>query len=313
MLVSSVDMASCSHITGNNSIGHSKTKGSRVVAFDLDETTGSWGAGSLIFQVCLEYGRKAPPTAIFVQLYLHCGGARPWLKPLLKELEKWKQIDRIDEVAIFTSASNSNGWVTFLKECMEEYTETPGLFGTCIARENSPLAAPENGGVRTVKDLSLLSPDAERVVLIDDKPAYALNGYVIAVEEYTQDVCITGLVEWMKTAMPTHAGQIDSVFAIDELKYPPNGKDFSGDDALEQALEKLKSIFPEGSLQVEDELKNLPDEETAPTKTDVEDDRQKYLEITFPECIRKDEDVEIYLDLDHELELIERAPKRARF
>jgi hypothetical protein len=244
---------------------------------------------------------------------LHCGGARPWLKPLLKELEKWKQIDRIDEVAIFTSASNSNGWVTFLKECMEEYTETPGLFGTCIARENSPLAAPENGGVRTVKDLSLLSPDAERVVLIDDKPAYALNGYVIAVEEYTQDVCITGLVEWMKTAMPTHAGQIDSVFAIDELKYPPNGKDFSGDDALEQALEKLKSIFPEGSLRVEDELKNLPDEETAPTKTDVEDDRQKYLEFTFPECIRKDEDLEIYLDLPHELELMERAPKRARF
>jgi len=277
------------------SLDPTKTRPHQSVVFDLDETTGAWGAGSLAFKMFHKFAGKAPPTDMFVRHYLECGGARPWLKQLLKTLEEWKRIGRIDEVAIFTAASNSNGWVTFLQECMEEYTETPGLFGTCIARENSPLAAPENGGVRTVKDLSLLSPDAERVVLIDDKPAYALNGYVIAVEEYTQDVCITGLVEWMKTAMPTHAGQIDSVFAIDKLKYPPNGKDFRGDDALEQALEKLKSIFPEGSLPVEDELKNYIE-----TQTDM----------GIPIKAIKDEDLEI--DFSLLVELSEWRPSRSR-
>jgi len=227
----------------------SQARKHRAVAFDLDETTGAWGAGSLAFKMFHKFAGKAPPTEMFVRHYLECGGARPWLKQLLKTLEEWKRIGRIDEVAIFTAASNSNGWVTFLQECMELYAQTPGLFETCIARENSPLAVSESGGVRTVKDLSLVSPDAEHVVLIDDKPEYALNGYVIGVPEYTQDVCITGLMEWMKAAIPTHADQIESVFAADAASHPPNHLDFRADDALYNAAQVLNTIFPEPVIE----------------------------------------------------------------
>merc|ERR1712195_52082 len=223
----------------------SATRKHRAVVFDLDETTGAWGAGSLAFKMFHKFAGKAPPTNMFVRHYLECGGARPWLRELLKTLEEWKRIGRIDEVAIFTAASNSNGWVTFLQDCMELYAQTPGLFETCIARENSPLAVSESGGVRTVKDLSLVSPDAEHVVLIDDKPEYALNGYVIGVPEYTQHVCTTALVNWMKTAIPTHADQITAVFADDQEGYPPNGIDFSADNALWNAAQVLTTIFPE--------------------------------------------------------------------
>ena len=216
-----------------------------AVVLDLDETAGAWGVGSIAFKMCLKFDGRAPPTDVFVHHYFECGGARPWLKELLKTLEEWKRIGRIDEVAIFTAASNSNGWVTFLKDCMELYAQTRGLFETCIARENSPRAVSESGEVRTVKDLSLVSPDAEHVVLIDDKPEYALNGYVIGVPEYTQDVCITGLMEWMKTAMPTHADQIESTFAADEAKHPPNHLDFRADCALYNAAQVLHTIFPE--------------------------------------------------------------------
>merc|ERR1712166_1178432 len=232
----------------NEPRGHS-IKPHRAVVFDLDETAGAWGAGSLAFNMFHKFAGKAPPTDMFVRHYLECGGARPWLKQLLKTLEEWKRIGRIDEVAIFTAASNSNGWVTFLQECMELYAQTPGLFGSCIARENSPLAVAESGGVRTVKDLSLVSPDAEHVVLIDDKPEYALNGYVIGVPEYTQDVCITGLMEWMKTAIPTHADQIESVFAADAASHPPNDLDFRADDALWNAAQVLNTIFPEPVIE----------------------------------------------------------------
>ena len=124
LVIQSINMASVPHATSQE-----ESKATTAVALDLDETTGAWGAGSLAFKMCHEYAGRVPPIAIFVDYYLERGGARPWLKQLLKTLEEWKRIGRIDEVAIFTSASNSNGWVTFLKECMELYAETPGLFG----------------------------------------------------------------------------------------------------------------------------------------------------------------------------------------
>ena len=221
----------------------------RAVVFDLDETAGAWGAGSLAFKLFHKFTGRDPPIDMFVRHYLAQGGARPGLRRLLQTLEGWKRCGRIDEVGIFTAASNSNGWVTFLQECMEMYSQTPGLFQSCIAREDSPLAASETGGVRTVKDLSLVSPDAEHVVLIDDKPEFALNGYVIGVPEYTQHVNITGLVQWMQTEMPLVGDQIEAVFVDDLESYPPNGLDFSADDALWNAEQLLNTIFPEPMLE----------------------------------------------------------------
>ena len=223
---------------------NSKASKHRAVVLDLDETAGHWAVGSLAYRIFLKFAGKIPPTEIFVRHYLECGGARPGLRELLKTLEEWKQIGRIDEVAIFTAATNINGWVTFLQECIEMYAGTPGLFQSCITRENSPIATTKAGGMRTIKDLSLVSPDAKQVVLIDDKPDYAINGYVIGVPEYTQDVCITALKKWMKTEIPTHANRIEATFAADHANYPPNDFDFSCDNALWNAGRVLGTVFP---------------------------------------------------------------------
>merc|ERR1711959_351071 len=147
----------------------------RAVVLDLDETTGSWGLASLAYKMFLRFAGQMPPTQLFVRHYLAVGGARPWLKEFLQTLEHWKRSGRIDEVAIFTAASNAQGWVNFLGRCMEEYAGTNQLFGRYYAREDSPLASSPTG-VRTVKDLSLISEDEESVVLLDDKPEFALNG-----------------------------------------------------------------------------------------------------------------------------------------
>ena len=70
------------------------------------------------------------------------------------------------------------------------------------------------------------------MVLIDDKSDYAINGYVIGVPEYTQDVCITGLKEWMQKEIPTRADRIEAVFEANQASYPPDAFDFSCDDVL---------------------------------------------------------------------------------
>eukprot|EP00658_Telonema_sp_P-2_P052732 TRINITY_DN40_c0_g1_i3.p1 TRINITY_DN40_c0_g1~~TRINITY_DN40_c0_g1_i3.p1 ORF type:complete len:166 (+),score=31.15 TRINITY_DN40_c0_g1_i3:191-688(+) len=87
----------------------------RAVVLDLDETVGSWGAASLAYKMFLKFAGSVPPVDMFVKGYLSLGGARPWLRELLQTLEEWKRVNRIDEVAIFTSASNLDGWVTFLE------------------------------------------------------------------------------------------------------------------------------------------------------------------------------------------------------
>jgi len=215
----------------------------RAVVLDLDETTGSWGLASLAYKMFLRFAGQMPPTQMFVRHYLAVGGARPWLKEFLQTLELWKRSGRIDEVAIFTSASNAQGWVNFLGRCMEEYAGTDQLFGRYVAREDSPLASSPTG-VRTVKDLSLISEDEESVVLLDDKPEFALNGYVIGVPEYAQDVCIQELEAEMKRVLPLFSNEIDQVFAADRKQHPPNLVNFSADNALANSLQVLSEMFP---------------------------------------------------------------------
>eukprot|EP00658_Telonema_sp_P-2_P016592 TRINITY_DN16440_c0_g1_i9.p2 TRINITY_DN16440_c0_g1~~TRINITY_DN16440_c0_g1_i9.p2 ORF type:complete len:148 (+),score=23.70 TRINITY_DN16440_c0_g1_i9:538-981(+) len=127
---------------------------------------------------------------------------------------------------------------------MEIYAGVPGLFGRVASRENSPLVTAEDG-TRTIKDLSRFSPDAGHVVLIDDKPQFALNGYVIGVPQYSQDVCCDDLREWMKTQLPVHASDIDAIFAADLAKHPPNLVDFTSDSALRDSAKVLNMVFPE--------------------------------------------------------------------
>merc|ERR1712159_583039 len=46
-----------------------------------------------------------------------------------------------------------------------------------------------------LKDLSLVSPAADQVVLVDDKPQYAFNGRTIEVSEYRELVPISALTQ----------------------------------------------------------------------------------------------------------------------
>lgn len=226
------------------------------VLFDIDQTMGNFGKGSFIYQVHMKLTGAPPPIATFVEMYLARGAIRPWLSPLLKTLEEWKRVQRIGQVGIFTAASNELGWVSYLTECFEVYAATPGLFmksdgsnsRLVFSREDSPLVRTASDGIRTVKDMSLVSDMAENVVLLDDKPDYAVNGWVIGVPEYQQDVCTSELVAWLKREIPTMADQITAMIEEDERKHPACDADFSGDDALWNAAQVLNRLFPAPQL-----------------------------------------------------------------
>jgi hypothetical protein len=221
------------------------------VALDLDETLGAFGLASLAYQICMRYRLSLPTMQqVFIDSYLALGGARPGLTDLLSTLRLWRQQGRIDRIVVFTAASNLNGWVDFLCGCIERFVlgpDAPGeaerpLFDGMFVREDSPTVCG-----RTWKDLSRVSCDKDSVVLIDDKPAYALNGYVVGVPEYTQAVPHHRLMGWIIGQLPAKEKSIRSAFSKDAEKHPPSPDDQSGDQALNGCLEVLAELFPEGA------------------------------------------------------------------
>ena len=79
-------------------------------------------------------------------------------------------------------------------------------------------------------------------MLIDDKPEFGINCYVIGVPQYRPNVDIDGLMHCMMTTTPTHVSAIESIFAADARKYPPTAIDTVADSALYDAAQVLGSI-----------------------------------------------------------------------
>ena len=219
----------------------------RVVALDNDETTGSWGQGSLLYMLWLRVLGHKPLVSDFVDKYLALGGARPGMIELLRHLHQMKTSGRIDEVVMFTGASDHDGWVTFLKDCLEEYAGTPGLFGRLLSRQHNSRTACDGSG-RMWKDLSLVSPKPEQVVLIDDKPEYCLNGTVVGVSEYREFVPTSALTELLQSQVKSVAQKnaISRVIERDaeEHRIAPLPKQHTQDSWLSNTvLPRLTSAF----------------------------------------------------------------------
>ena len=240
-----------------------------VVVFDLDETTGSWGFASMAYELWISCGMKADDLQdAFVNQYMYPGGARPGLKLLLRTLEEMKNQGRIDSMAVFTSASNQRGWVDFLTKCMERYAETPGLFDTIVARENSPKI---KGSMRTMKDLSVLSANRDRVVIVDDVTENVRNGYAIAVPKYDQSLHNHNFLQWILWKLPGHGDTIMQNYQKDLDRYPFRDVDLSSDRALEGVLKQLEEVFPDdGNWVQENRTLNAKTSEESSDPTGVE-------------------------------------------
>ena len=210
----------------------------RVVALDNDETLASWRQGSILYSLWLELAGHAPSTKQFVEFYLKKGGARPGTRALLQTLAKRLKGGSIDQVALYTGASNQGNWVIFVKDCLELYADTPGVFSRVICREPDSLC--QKG--RLLKDLRKLSPDPARVVLVDDKPQYAGGGMVIGVTEFQATVDIEQLVKQLRAEVKTEAKhRVDKYLAVLAPYLMSNNKLGEPAGAAAEGLVLLKS------------------------------------------------------------------------
>jgi hypothetical protein len=108
------------------------------------------------------------------------GCARPGTFFLLRLLQNYKKLGIIHKVVMYTSASNEDNWVYFLKDCLENYSNSPGVFDLVFHRETFPNAKVAPSGA-TMKDLEYvfkhneinpekLTKDNFKIIMLDDNP-----------------------------------------------------------------------------------------------------------------------------------------------
>ena len=226
-------------------------KKKKIVVLDVDGTLLSQVALSLVFQIFRKFKSGIPvPSAPFIDRYLAKGGIRPWVVELFKTLAEWKATGRIKRVLIYTAARNDDGWVTFLKDCLEEHAGTSGLIEECMCREDCEVRRMHDGGVIAEKDLTKISEEND-VVIFEDKPEWVKNANadnVIKVTQYKKQVCMQSIEEWITGLIPAHAEEIANCLQRDRDRHlvvqEDNSGDHSGDDSLWLGAQRLAQLCP---------------------------------------------------------------------
>ena len=213
----------------------------RVLVLDNDETWGAFQPGSLLFNMFISLSATRPDANWFVNNYLHAGrGARPGARQLLRTAAFMKQQGYIDQIVMFTAASNKHGWVHFLRDCLEIYAGLPaGTVSHVICMEH---CTKRHRCGRVMKDLRHICPDTARVLIVDDKPEYIQCGQVIPVSEYQQHVDISGMIQDIPCT-DEGRGFAEDAYREDLLKYPPTKHDFSNDKELFHVESLVKDFF----------------------------------------------------------------------
>ena len=172
-------------------------KNMKVVVLDNDECTGQYSLASGIHNMFCTYVPLNTGLSVnecvsvlrdgFVKYYLPNGAARPGTKETLSLLKVYKDRGMIEKVVMYTSAGNSNDWVYFLKDCLEQYGDVKGLFDLVLHKCNVVSQVTVDGA--TVKDLDIvrarLSMGDASIFMFDDKPQNIVGvGSKIAVPAY---------------------------------------------------------------------------------------------------------------------------------
>lgn len=171
----------------------------RIIVLDNDECLGQFG----LFSTLYVYARytKDPYKIDLNILRNSCvkylfpyGVARPYLINMFKLIEKFKNSGKIDGLIMYTSAPNSlsdgkSGYVYFLKDCIEQYCGTRGIYDKVLHRNNVVAKVSSCGA--TIKDLgnTLLTAN-NRKLLMNSQNTPGKKKLTTYVNNYTKYICM---------------------------------------------------------------------------------------------------------------------------
>ena len=101
------------------------------------------------------------------------GVGRPHLTDMFQLIKRLKEKGKINKLVMYTSAPNNlsdgkGGYVHFLKDCIEQYCGTPGIYDKVLHRNNVIARVSRCGA--TIKDLgNTLLTSSQRKALVQSK------------------------------------------------------------------------------------------------------------------------------------------------
>lgn len=169
-----------------------------IIAIDNDECIGSWGDLSLLYNMLQSEFKKEPDINLFTQIMLTTGCVRPYVKDFFEMLLELKKKNIIYKIFMFTAASNSIGWVSFLSKILENWLGQK-LYDGIIHQEMIEEwhlfnKSPVTNNTGYIKNMNMIREIIDfydevdsrefHIIAIDDRPNNIINGIAIGVSPF---------------------------------------------------------------------------------------------------------------------------------
>ncbi len=143
-----------------------------AVVFDMDECIGCWSYAGILYGILKYLGVENGKRAKYIYTkYLFPTAIRPQFDKCMRMLKRHKTKGYIDDVIIYT-ANTGIGYPEFIKNCLEIYAGTPGLFTKVLVTHRR--GESDNKGHKNLKMLTKLvnpkyKPPFNNVICFDDR------------------------------------------------------------------------------------------------------------------------------------------------
>ena len=184
-----------------------------IFAVDNDECIGSWGDLSLLYiMLKIELGHE-PDIELFVDIMVKTCCIRPYVKDFFDKLVELKKKGVIYKIFMFTAASNSNGWVSYLCKILEKWYGQ-SFYDGIIYKEmieewhkfNNSDCFNDLGYIKNMNMIRELIDFKDGIdsqnfhfIAIDDRPANIINGIAIGVSAFKVAV---NIIEVLRLYLP---------------------------------------------------------------------------------------------------------------
>ena len=229
-----------------------------IMAIDNDECIGSWAELSLLYSIYEYEYKKQPSTDLFVQIIKNTLCIRQGVDLLYKQMLHLKKMQQCSKIYMFTAASNSNGWVTFLASVLEKWYGEK-IYDEIIYREmideyhykHNTKCMSSTGYIKNLNMIREMESDHScKIIAIDDRPENILNGISIGVSPFKIAINLSLVIKiFMRDEAELLISKYEKMmcgyweqYLLNPLSYTKTIDDFDITDKLEIILDIIDKI-----------------------------------------------------------------------